>query len=98
MAMIPRERTPFSAIVDRPPMKLPGNNRIIVWTIVNLEVWDIAKPMARQVLPPPTGADAAARRAQLVAGTSTACASASGASTRCTSASASARRCRSTRA
>ena len=26
------------------------------WTIVNLEVWDIAQPMARQVLPAPTGA------------------------------------------
>ena len=25
------------------------------WTIVNLEVWDIGKPMARQVLPAPTG-------------------------------------------
>jgi peptidoglycan/xylan/chitin deacetylase (PgdA/CDA1 family) len=53
--MIPRERTPFSAIVDRPALKLPGNARIIVWTIVNLEVWDIARPMARQVLPAPTG-------------------------------------------
>jgi allantoinase len=53
--MIPRERTPFSAIVDRPPLKLPGGARVVVWTIVNLEVWDIAKPMARQVLPAPTG-------------------------------------------
>ena len=25
------------------------------WTIVNYEVWDIGKPMARQVLPAPTG-------------------------------------------
>src|SRR5262249_35923305 len=53
---IPRERVPYSAIVDRPKLKLPAGKRIIVWTIVNLEVWDIAKPMARQVLPPPTGA------------------------------------------
>ena len=52
----PRERVNYSAIVDRPVMKLPGDARIIVWTIVNLEVWDIAKPMARQVIPPPTGA------------------------------------------
>ncbi len=36
-------------------MKLPGGARIIVWTIVNREVWDIARPMARQVLSPPTG-------------------------------------------
>jgi peptidoglycan/xylan/chitin deacetylase (PgdA/CDA1 family) len=55
MAMIPRERVPFSAIVDRPRLRLPGDGKIIVWTIVNLEVWDIAKPMARQVIPAPTG-------------------------------------------
>ena len=53
--MIPRERVPYSAIVDRSPLKLPGGARIVVWPIVNLEVWDIAKPMARQVLPAPTG-------------------------------------------
>ena len=56
MAMIPRERTPYSAIVDRPPLKLPRGARVVVWTIVNLEVWDIARAMARQVLPAPTGA------------------------------------------
>jgi allantoinase len=54
-SMLPRQRNEFSAIVDRPPLKLPGNNRIIIWTIVNYEVWDIGKPMARQVLPAPTG-------------------------------------------
>jgi len=53
--MIPRERTQFSAIVDRPPLKLPDGARLAVWTIVNLEFWDIARPMARQVLPAPTG-------------------------------------------
>jgi allantoinase len=53
--MIPRDRTPYSAIVDRPEIRLPGGARIIVWTIVNLEVWDIARPMARQILPAPTG-------------------------------------------
>ena len=53
--MLPRERSDFSAIVDRPPLKLPNGARIVFWTIVNLEVWDIAKPMARQVLAPPTG-------------------------------------------
>jgi peptidoglycan/xylan/chitin deacetylase (PgdA/CDA1 family) len=55
MAMIPRERVEYSAIVDRPPLALPGGARVVVWTIVNLEVWDIAGPMARQVLPAPTG-------------------------------------------
>src|SRR5437899_12123366 len=53
--MLPRERADYSAIVDRPPLKLPGDARIIFWSIVNLEVWDIGKPMARQVLPAPTG-------------------------------------------
>jgi peptidoglycan/xylan/chitin deacetylase (PgdA/CDA1 family) len=53
--MIPKERSDYSAIVDRPPLKLPGNARIVFWTIVNYEVWDIAKPMARQLLPAPTG-------------------------------------------
>ena len=52
---IPNDRAPFSAIVDRPPLKLPNNGRVIVWTIVNLEVWDISRPMARQVIPPPAG-------------------------------------------
>ena len=54
-AMLPRERAEYSAIVDRPPLKLPGGARLVFWTIVNYEVWDIAKPMARQVLPAPTG-------------------------------------------
>jgi allantoinase len=53
--MTPRERAPFSAIVDRPRMNLPGGARLVVWTIVNLEVWDITRAMARQVLPAPTG-------------------------------------------
>src|ERR1700704_7086791 len=53
--MLPRERCDFSAIVDRPALKLPGGARVVVWTIVNYEVWDIARPMPRQVLPAPTG-------------------------------------------
>jgi peptidoglycan/xylan/chitin deacetylase (PgdA/CDA1 family) len=53
--MQPRERSPYSAIVDRPALKLPNKARLIFWSIVNLEVWDIGKPMARQVLAPPTG-------------------------------------------
>ncbi len=55
MSMLPRERAPYSAIVDRPPLKLPGTTRVVLWTIVNLEVWDIGRPMARQVIPAPTG-------------------------------------------
>jgi allantoinase len=53
--LAPRERVAYSAIVDRPKLVLPNDGRVVVWTIVNLEVWDIARPMARQVLPLPTG-------------------------------------------
>lgn len=52
---LPRERCDFSAIVDRPPLKFPRGVRLVVWTIVNYEVWDITRPMPRQVLAPPTG-------------------------------------------
>ena len=55
MPPTPPERAPYSAIVDRPPLLLPGGARLVVWTIVNVEVWDIARPMARQVLSPPQG-------------------------------------------
>jgi peptidoglycan/xylan/chitin deacetylase (PgdA/CDA1 family) len=53
--MIPRHRTDYSAIVDRAPLRLPGRARLVLWPIVNLEVWDIGRPMPRQVLPAPTG-------------------------------------------
>ncbi|MEJ0071101.1 MAG: hypothetical protein WDO24_22900 [Pseudomonadota bacterium] len=53
--MKPGERMEFSAIVDRPPLKLPDGARLVLWTIVNLEVWEIERAMARQVLPAPTG-------------------------------------------
>src|SRR5262249_62041336 len=53
--IIPRERPDSGAFAARPPLKLPGNARIVFWTTVNFEVWDIGKPMARQLLPAPTG-------------------------------------------
>src|ERR1051326_5637044 len=53
--MLPRERVPYSAIVDRKPLKLPGDKRVAVWTIVNVEEWSIERPMPRMVLSPPFG-------------------------------------------
>ena len=53
---LPRERFEYSAIRDRRPWKLPRGARIAVWTIVNVEDWDIEKPMPRQVVPAPAGA------------------------------------------
>jgi peptidoglycan/xylan/chitin deacetylase (PgdA/CDA1 family) len=54
--MIPAKRLRYSAIVDRAPLTLPDKARVVVWPVVNVEVWDIGRPMPRQVLPPPTGA------------------------------------------
>ncbi len=51
--MKPAERTPFSAIEDRPRLSLPDGGRMIVWPLMSLEVWDIDRAMARTVLPPP---------------------------------------------
>lgn len=52
---LPKERVPYSAIVDRPPLVLPDGARMVVWTIVNVEEWDVLGNMPRTVLPPPMG-------------------------------------------
>ena len=52
----PREQIAYSAIIDRPTLRLPKSARVVVWTIVNVEEWDIQGPMPRTVLPPPGGA------------------------------------------
>jgi allantoinase len=49
------DRIPYSAIVDRPPLPLPDGARMVVWTIVNVEHWTIARAMPRTVLSPPMG-------------------------------------------
>ena len=51
----PRERFGYSSPFTRPPLKLPGNGRIIVWSVVNIEEWEITRPMARQLSQPPMG-------------------------------------------
>jgi len=50
-----RGRTPYLPIHKRPKLTLPGNARVAVWTIVNVENWSPAGPMPRTVLPPPMG-------------------------------------------
>jgi peptidoglycan/xylan/chitin deacetylase (PgdA/CDA1 family) len=52
--VIPAKRIRYSAIVDRPPLRLPGKARVVIWPVVNVEVWDIGRAMPRQGLPPPT--------------------------------------------
>lgn len=50
-----RLRVPYSPICDRPALKLPGNARLAVWTVIAVEDWDINHPMPRTVLSPPAG-------------------------------------------
>ena len=50
-------RADYSAIVDRPPLRLPDGARVAVWVIVNVEEWDINARMARAILPTPQGAE-----------------------------------------
>jgi allantoinase len=53
--MKPDERLQYSPIASRPPLRLPNDARMVVWTIVNVEEWDIDRPMPRTVLTPPAG-------------------------------------------
>jgi len=52
---LPVDRFDYTPITARRPFKLPKGARIAVWTIVNVEEWDIEKPMARQYLTAPQG-------------------------------------------
>jgi hypothetical protein len=36
---LPRHRLAYSS----PPLKPPGNGRMMVWTVVNVEEWEIAR-------------------------------------------------------
>jgi polysaccharide deacetylase len=53
--MKPLERISYSAISERPALKLPGGARMAIWVIVNVEEWDIDQTMPRTVLTPPAG-------------------------------------------
>ncbi len=53
--MLPSDRLAYSAIAERPPLKLPDGARLAVWVIVNVEEWDPTAPMPRTVLTPPAG-------------------------------------------
>jgi peptidoglycan/xylan/chitin deacetylase (PgdA/CDA1 family) len=50
-----RARLDYQPIHQRRPLKLPGDARVAVWTIVNIENWQPTGPMPRTVLPPPMG-------------------------------------------
>ena len=51
-----KERLPHQPIINRPKLLLKNNKKIILWVIVNLEVWDPDLPQPRNILPPPMNA------------------------------------------
>ena len=51
----PRERFDIRRRSHDRRVKLPGKGRIVVWTVVNIEEWEITRPMARQLSQPPMG-------------------------------------------
>ena len=53
--MQPRDRLSFSPITKRPALRFPSGIRLVVWPVLALEEWDIARPMARMVISPPQG-------------------------------------------
>jgi len=55
MPMHPRERLAFSPIDKRPPLALPKGIKMVIWPVLALEEWDMARPMARMVISPPQG-------------------------------------------
>lgn len=52
---LPSRRVAYSAIVDRPRLKVPDGGRMLVWVIVNVEHWSMERAMPRTVLSPPMG-------------------------------------------
>jgi allantoinase len=52
---LPRERFQYSAMPERERLQLPDGARMAVYLIVNIEEWDIQKPVAREYVTPPAG-------------------------------------------
>ncbi len=51
----PEQRFAFSAMSQRDKWALPDGKRIAVYTVVNVEEWDIEKPIAREYVTSPAG-------------------------------------------
>jgi peptidoglycan/xylan/chitin deacetylase (PgdA/CDA1 family) len=51
----PEQRFDFSAMPTRKRWRLPDGKRMAVYTIVNVEEWDIEKPIAREYVTSPAG-------------------------------------------
>ncbi len=56
ITLSPPDRLEYLASIDRPKLALPDGGRVAVFLVVNVERWDAARPMPRQVLSAPQGA------------------------------------------
>ncbi len=52
---LPQERFNFSAMPQRERLELPNGARLAVYLVVNVEQWDIEKPIAREYVSSPAG-------------------------------------------
>jgi hypothetical protein len=52
--MKPVDRIDYVAPGDRAPRPGPNGAKVLVFFVINIEEWDIGRPMPRQVLPAPT--------------------------------------------
>ena len=52
---LPHDRLSYSSPHTRPPLRPPGSARMVVWSVVNVEEWEVTRPMARQLTRPPGG-------------------------------------------
>ncbi len=52
---LPQQRFNYSAISQRPRWELPDGKRLAVYSVVNVEEWDIEKPIAREYVTSPAG-------------------------------------------
>ena len=55
MMKLPHERFDYSAMPQREPLRFPNGERIAVYMIVNIEEWNIEKPVAREYVTSPAG-------------------------------------------
>lgn len=52
---MPNPRAEYSPIFDRPPLRHPRDARVLVWPVINVEVWDPNAALPRTLLPAPQG-------------------------------------------
>lgn len=53
--MLPRQRFEYSSPFARPALRADGAARLIIWPVINIEEWEVERPMPRHASPPPGG-------------------------------------------